>query len=298
MTNQLLQSHIVDKTNPNICLVCNANMNKIHCMEQAKSISVDDPIFFYKCKNCDCYYAPESAKLANELYKKRESNNYAPNKSSWMKYVQKYQIRYHYLNLIRKYNADFVIDYGCGNGVLSNSLLVSNVIVYSVDVQVNRPHGLNENISYYSSDSINLPERTGRTIFILRHVLEHFENPIPELKKIAALANVGDIFIIETPTADSLFKKIMKSGWPGYFPPYHVMVPTLTTLRFIADSAGLAFIRSSRREPPIFGSYFARNSLVTTNIHRIAGIIFYPLQFIASKLSGMSEAIEVIVEKP
>lgn len=264
----------------------------------AKSAAVRQAIIFHRCETCACLFAPEAAVLAQNLYQERASNNYAPNKSGWMKAVQRILMWHHYGPLIKKHGATSLVDYGCGNGVLANTLAAQDLAVFAIDVQEERPAHLDPAIMYSSTHNIDLKGRKGKTMFILRHVLEHFEHPVAELSKIAALANTGDIFVIETPTADSLFKRLLKDGWPGYFPPFHVTVPTLSTLLYVADRAGLNCKASDRREPPIMGGYFARNAEVTSNTHRIAGLLLYPAQFVASKLTGMSEAIEVILEKP
>ncbi len=281
------------------CPICAVPFSEESETVVAKWASTDVPISFYHCLDCQCWFAPEAAAAASALYSSRDSNNYAPNKSAWMKAVQQYFLGRQYLQFVKARGITAVVDYGCGSGTLSNALAgKNNISVYAIDVQSQRPPTLDDGVVYFGSSAVNIPSTRGKTAFILRHVLEHFEHPVQDLRKIAELANSGDVFVVETPTADSYFRSALSSGWPGYYPPYHVTVPTLTALKKIASRANLRFETSQRREPPILGSYFARNAASATNKHRMMGIVCYPIQFLANKLTGRSEAIEVILVKP
>jgi hypothetical protein len=66
----------------------------------------------------------------------------------------------------------------------------------------------------------------------------------------------------------------------------------------MAEKVDLHLASHKRREPPILASYLSRNADATTNKHRIMGMILYPLQFLFSKITGKSEAIEVVLVKP
>lgn len=280
------------------CIVCATPLASKQNSEKAFSELIGRPIYFYHCKTCSCLFAPEAASLAQSLYDQRESNNYTPNKSTWMIALQRALYGRHYGKFVHKYGIMSIVDYGCGSGVIANALAGRNIPIFAIDVQRERPKTLDSQVTYFSTTETPSFNDGGRTLFILRHVLEHFEHPMQQLDTIAAFARPGDIFVVETPSAESAFKRLMKEEWPGYFPPYHVTIPTLATLHYIANGVGLVCLEARRREPPILGGYFARNSLVAANMHRIAGLLCYPAQLAVNKLSGMSEAVEVVLEKP
>jgi Methyltransferase domain len=280
------------------CIVCATPLINNQNPEKASSGLIGKPIYFYQCETCSCLFAPEAASLAQSLYAQRESNNYTPNKSAWMIALQRALYGRHYGKLARKYGVTSIVDYGCGSGIIANALAGRTLSIFAIDVQQERPKTLAPEVTYFSTKEASAFDGSGRTLFILRHVLEHFDHPIQQLEKIATLAKRGDIFVVETPSANSAFRLLMKAEWPGYFPPYHVTIPTLATLHYISDGVGLVCREVCRREPPILGSYFARNSSVAANMHRVAGLLCYPVQIAVSKLSGMSEAVEVVLEKP
>jgi hypothetical protein len=107
----------------------------------------------------------------------------------------------------------------------------------------------------------------------------------------------GDVAIIETPTSESVFRILMGADWPGYFPPFHVTVPTAAALGQLAARAGLRVVSTKRREPAVVGSFLHQVAPSAGNAHRWLGLATYPLQIALSKLANRSEAIELTLVK-
>lgn len=291
-------SLIKDKPQQDICPACNVAFRNNSPIFSAISKEIEHPISFQSCSRCGCLYARDAVTLATDLYKNRTSTNFAPKKLNFLRRIKKRIIQINYYSLIRHKKVTQIIDYGCGNGDVANALVNYVETVIAVDVAKNRPTDLNNEVSYVSSDDLNQQSLgSARTLFILRHVLEHFEHPIKELQKLKNLAAEGDLFLIETPNANSIFRRIMRSGWPGYFPPFHVTVPTLTALKIIAEAVDLEIISFSTKEPPIIGTWFTQKSIRFNNFFRMIGLALYPFQWLLSKVTSRSEAIEVLLCK-
>lgn len=287
-----------DKLCQDVCPACNLAFRNNSPTFSAISKEIENPISFQCCSKCGCLYARDAVALATNIYRNRTSTNFSPKKLNFLRRIKKRIIQINYYSLIRRKKVTQIIDYGCGNGDIANALMNYVETVIAVDVAKDRPTGLNNEILYISSDELNQHSLdSARTLFILRHVLEHFEQPIKELQKLKNLAAEGDLFLIETPNANSIFRAIMRSGWPGYFPPFHVTVPTLTALKIIAETVGLEIISFSTKEPPIIGTWLTQKSVRFNNFFRMIGLVLYPFQWLLSKVTIRSEAVEVLLCK-
>jgi len=134
-------------------------------------------------------------------------------------------------------------------------------------------------------------------IIIMRHVFEHLFKIKKFVKKIKYhLRNNSSYLIIEVPNMNSIWRKVMKNRWPGYFYPYHNYVFSENFLKKFFIKNGYIIIREIRLEPPIFGTFF-----LTFGLNRLYCKIFsmflYPVQFLISKIFLSSESIMIIVKK-
>ena len=266
----------------------------------ALSLAVEQPVQFYSCNNCGNMYAPTAASLASALYASRESTNFSPSKSRIFRSLKKIVLRMRYGSRSKSLGVQRLVDVGCGNGDLANALVGIVPSIMAVDVPESRPDNLHDQIEYQCTTSFDLSgtKSQGATVFVLRHVLEHFENPVAQLQVLAKNAKSDDFFLIETPTKDSIFRFLMGSGWPGYFPPFHVTVLTEKSLCQVAKRAGLEVVEVKKCEPPILGTYLTQKTKALPNVMRSIGVILYPAQLLLSKMSGRSEAIEILMKKP
>jgi len=86
---------------------------------------------------------------------------------------------------------------------------------------------------------------------ILNHVLEHTDGPIALLTAAKRVMSPGGIVHIAVPNVASWEAHL--SGWTSY-EPYHLLYFTPTTLRRVADRAGLNVVHAETREP--FSGWF------------------------------------------
>ena len=131
----------------------------------------------------------------------------------------------------------------------------------------------------------------------MRHVFEHIfdlNNFIKRIKK--NLKNKDSNLIIEVPNLDSLWRKIMKERWPGYFYPFHYYVFSKQFLKNYLAKNDFKVIGEQNLEPAIIGSYLLTFG-INKSICKLSSLIFYPLQFLISKIFLSSEAILIVAKK-
>lgn len=277
------------------CVVCEGRLSPdaVH----ARTQEIPQAIAFHECETCGAMVAPAAAEIAAKLYEDRSSTNFAPGKSSQLRRLKAWLMKRTYVATLQRENVQFLVDFGCGNGDLANALADAVARVHAVDMPSQRPSGLDERVAYHSISEGGIPTSDGKAAYILRHVVEHFAQPVLEMKKLSAAMKAGDIAIIETPVVTSIFRQLMGDYWPGYFPPYHTFVPSEATFRSLAAQSGLEIVSVRKREPAIFGSYLHQKRGAVGNGARWAAAAALPLQWFLSRATGNSEAIEVTLRK-
>lgn len=261
-----------------------------------KTLNVLDKSSFYfnKCKNCKLLVSQNYNR--QNIYEDTENNTNFSNKKNKLFTYLKQQFSYFYIKRIINVNpnARNFLDYGCGSGEFSNSIESFGKKVFSCDVRESRPPLLNNTIKYYND--INLKDaRELFDIILLRHSLEHIENPIETLHKLSLKLAENGIIIVEVPNLDSFHKRYMKSRWTGYFSPYHEFVFSKRSLEVVAEKLNLS-VKIETTEPPIFGVYFMQYN-ISRAISRIFSLCLYPLQSLISKVTFSSEGLFAIYKK-
>lgn len=171
---------------------------------------------FLNCKNCKTFMKFSSNH--KYLYENRNSTNYS-NSFFFSK------LKFFFLKLsLNKYlkNIDHntkILDFGCGSGELSEVIFSMNYKkITATDLIKERPKYLNKNILYLPTDKID--KKLFNVIFA-RHVFEHIQNLKKTFLLFNKISHSKSLIIIEIPNYDSMWRKILKSFWPGFFFPYH-----------------------------------------------------------------------------
>ena len=189
-----------------------------------------------------------------------------------------------------------ILDFGSGSGELTNLLAFFKNKTFATDFEFNK-YSYSKEVKFIKLVSLfNKKNKYKFDIIILRHVLEHileFDKLINNLKSL--LKKKTGILVIEVPNYDSIWIKILRESWPGYFYPYHHYVFSEKFLKKQLIKNGLKLIKVEKAEPPILGAFFYSKG-VSRNLSRILSVIFYPIQILISKITFKSEALILYVK--
>ena len=275
------------------CKFCKNKFNlilKVHDYRQNKKYG-----YFYECKLCKINIQP---KIIKNLYTNQESSNYNLNKNFF--YYLKQIILLNFIFNLKKffYKKKNILDYGCGSGELAIALsfFFKNKNIFTADVFKLDKKFIPKIKKHYLLHKGQLKKKNFDLI-LMRHVFEHILDLDNFLKKIKKnLKNKDSNLIIEVPNLDSLWRKIMKERWPGYFYPFHYYVFSKQFLKEYLSKNDFKVISEKNLEPAIIGSYLLTFG-INKSICKLLSLIFYPLQFLISKIFLSSEAILIIVKK-
>lgn len=251
--------------------------------------------YFYECKSCKVIIQP---KIIKNLYINQKSSNY--NLSKNLFYYLKKIILLSFIFNIKSffYKKKNILDYGCGSGELAIALtfFYKKKNIFTADVFNLDKKFIPKIKKHYLLHKGELKNKKF-DIILMRHVFEHIfdlNNFIKRIKK--NLKNKDSNLIIEVPNMDSLWRKIMKERWPGYFYPFHYYVFSKKFLKDYLVKNDLKVIGEQSLEPAIIGSYLLTFG-INKSICKLMSLIFYPLQLLISKIFLSSEAILIIVKK-
>ncbi|HCN37520.1 MAG TPA: hypothetical protein DIS94_07415, partial [Bacteroidetes bacterium] len=119
------------------------------------------------------------------------------------------------IEILKFKNSGSLLDVGCGSGLFLKS--VSDVFnVSGIDVSKKSINFAREefglDVSNKSLDDL-ISDGKKFDIITLWHVLEHFNNPVEDLKKIRNLLNENGVLIIEVPNWDSIKFQMSGKKW-------------------------------------------------------------------------------------
>ena len=275
------------------CKFCNNRYNltiTAHNYHKIKNIGK-----FYQCSSCKVMIQP---KVIKNLYNKQDSSNYNLSKNFFY-YLKKIILLNFIFNIKKFFNKKKnILDYGCGSGELAIalSLFYKNKNIFTADVFKLEKKFIPKIKKHYLLHKGQLKNKKFDVI-LMRHVFEHIFDLNTFTKNIKKnLKNKDSNLIIEVPNMDSLWRKIMKERWPGYFYPFHYYVFSKQFLKNYLSKNDFKIIGEQNLEPAIIGSYLLTFG-INKSICKLLSLIFYPLQFLISKIFLSSEAILITVKK-
>ena len=138
------------------------------------------------------------------------------------------------------------LDIGAGTGQFAENLFKKGYSVVTADAFEDRPYYV-KNIHQiphvklnYTTLEIDSPNIVKNRVIILRHVLEHIQNPDQFLKKFIDLK--ASYFYIALPNVSCLEKLFFRKSHSFWFVPYHLWFFNQKSLRILLERLGCEVI--------------------------------------------------------
>ena len=137
------------------------------------------------------------------------------------------------------YASRSILDFGCGNGLFSNALasVAPNAKVTASDFFSDRPNDLDPKVDYLPIGDLKLSDVD---LIVLRHVLEHLDDPSDTLRRCAAMLSESGQIYIEVPNARCAMAALLGSKWVHWYVPRHLQHFSKTSLEACLKQAGLS----------------------------------------------------------
>ena len=190
------------------------------------------------------------------------------------------------------------MDYGVGDGYLSNYFYKNGNKVFASDLNSNKPVFLKKKINYLRNKEI-LKIKTKFDIILLRHVLEHCPNPKKYIKHLSKKISSKGIFYVEVPNhclKSNLFLKIFRNNYAQLCLPHHIN-------HFNKESFTKAFGKDFKlnyypMNVPVLGTSI-QNSIKFKKELRFSAlnIVLYPLQILISIFTKSDTALGIVLQK-
>ncbi len=181
-----------------------------------------------------------------------------------MKYSESYYSKYRHTTSIRRYFSKIikyyprqlfktlenkspgtVLDIGCGIGEMLSKIKFSGFGDSFYGMDIGHAENLPEFIHYSRGDAYNLPYPDEAFDFIImRHLLEHLNDPIMAMLEAKRVLKRGGHVYIEVPSVRSAYSPF---GVNFYDDPTHIRPYTKRCLRRILDDLGFTEIRTSTK---------------------------------------------------
>ncbi|HCA41805.1 MAG TPA: hypothetical protein DEP28_00975 [Bacteroidetes bacterium] len=204
-----------------------------------------------KCKNCSLIYLqnpPDESEIYEDYYEIEYNGKDYNEKSNYPLLKEIFAINsQRKIEILKFKNSGSLLDVGCGSGLFLKS--VSDVFnVSGIDVSKKSINFAREefglDVSNKSLDDL-ISDGKKFDIITLWHVLEHFNNPVEDLKKIRNLLNENGVLIIEVPNWDSIKFQMSGKKWKGgNHPLYHRSFFTSDTLKKLFKTIGFGELKN------------------------------------------------------
>ena len=254
-----------------------------------------------RCLHCGLGVSlPQLADVAF-LYEGRGSQDFQPTSTGAARVIKRLAFTRQARTLLKQVGATprSVLDFGCGSGLFTRCLgdLLPGAKVVGSDFHPEPPPDL--------ADRPYVPNRALEDVdgsfdlVLMMHVLEHDDDPVALLRRVAALGHSGSSFVIEVPNIDCVWAPFFGRAWDAWYLPFHRMHFSRASLRSVIERSGLVVDGEYNACVPSMGRTLAnligaRNTLPFL----LAGILLHPLQLLGEKLSARPSALRIVARKP
>lgn len=145
-----------------------------------------------------------------------------------------------------------VLDVGCGTGWISKIWANSGAIVTGLEPSAERAiFARNRGIQVHCCYAEELASEECFDLIIIRHVVEHLENPAATLKNLKKHLNPGGLVLVVLPNIDCLGRRIFDTAWTWVL-PWHCNFFNPRSLAKLAETCGLKVVKSWQTPSPLW----------------------------------------------
>lgn len=254
----------------------------------------------FQCRHCRIGVTTPPLPDVAFLYEDRESQDFQPNTGGLARAIKVMAFHRQARQLLAQLPAPpgKVLDFGCGSGLFTRCLgdIVGSAQVVGSDFHSAPPADL-VGRAYLPMDSLEPAAGSFGTVLAM-HVLEHDDDAVGLLGRIARMARPGGIVVLEVPNIDCVWTRVFGQAWDAWYLPFHRTHFSAPSLRGLVERAGLSVIGLHSVSVPTIGRSLAnfmgaRNSLPFL----LAGAALHPLQLAGEKLSRRPSALRVIARR-
>lgn len=189
-----------------------------------------------------------------------------------------------------------LLDFGTGDGYLAEYFFNRGFEVFASDIDVVRPKFLNKKIIYLRNNKLN---KNKFDVIVLRHVLEHTENPLNLIEKLKIKLKKNGFFYIEIPNHDiktNFFLKIFKQNYAQLCLPFHI---NHFNLKLIIKLFSKNYkIYTYKMVIPVLGKSISNIFIEQgSNLFTFLNIIMFPIQLLINFLMSKNSAFSIIMKK-
>ena len=170
-----------------------------------------------------------------------------------------------------------LLDVGCAGGFLIHEAVHRGWQAEGVE--------LSSFASAYARDTLGLNVRTGSLresdfaansfdAVVMDDVIEHFENPLTEVREVYRILKPGGGFLLHTPNAGSPWRTFMGKKWIHLKPDEHLFYFDPSTIDTLLSKAGFEFV-------------YARGCSKATNLAYIVGVLEKSIPAVARLVKKM-----------
>lgn len=142
-----------------------------------------------------------------------------------------------------------LLDVGCADGYFLELARANGWDVAGVEISESMAREASARLNALVVTSLDLLPPEMYDAITLWEVVEHFPNPIAELRRLAERLRPGGALMLSTPNAGHWQALREPEAWNAYRPPAHLVLFTAESLKMALEKAGFSTVRVWRVSP-------------------------------------------------